>query len=282
MTVREVLDAAARLAKEKGAEATPWEARILMAHALGASSPLALDLRQDLPDDGRGCFEELWQRRLTGAPVQHLIGEWDFYGRTFTVDGRGLVPRPETELLVAAAVREAPQARRILDAGTGSGILAATLLLERPQARALALDASLEALALARENRARHGLAGRMLLAGSDWLTAFAPRQGFDLAVSNPPYLALSQRESLSLTVRDHDPAGALFAGEDGLSAIRRLLETLPEHLTPGAPFLFELGYGQAQDVEREIQSRPAWVFVSIEPDLAGIPRVAIARKKQS
>ena len=279
MTVRELLDAAARLAKERGAEATPWEARILMAHALGARGPLALDLRHDLPDDQRRVFEELWQRRLTGAPVQHLIGEWDFYGRTFTVDGRGLVPRPETELLVAAALREAPQARWILDAGTGSGILAATLLLERPQARVLALDASLEALALARENRARHGLAGRMLLAGSDWLSALAP-QAFDLAVSNPPYLALSQREGLSPTVRDHDPSGALFAGEDGLSAIRLLLETLPEHLTPGAPFLFELGYGQARDVLREIRTRPAWAFVSIEPDLAGIPRVAIARKQ--
>jgi release factor glutamine methyltransferase len=281
MTVRELLDAAARLAREKGAEATAWDARILMAHALGESSPLALALQRDLPDTARGRFEELWQRRLTGAPVQHLIGEWDFYGRTFTVDGRGLVPRPETELLVAAALREAPQARWILDAGTGSGILAATLLLERPQARVFALDASLEALALARENRARHGLSGRMLLAGSDWLSALAP-QAFDLAVSNPPYLALSQREGLSPTVRDHDPSRALFAGQDGLSAIRLLLETLPGHLTPGAPFLFELGFGQAQDVEREIRSRPAWAFVSIEPDLAGIPRVAVARKKKS
>jgi release factor glutamine methyltransferase len=279
LTVREILDAAARLARDQGADASPWDAHILLAHAAGGVGPLALEPRGDLPEEVRRRFEELWERRLTGVPVQHLVGEWDFYGRTFAVDGRGLVPRPETEILVGAALREAPEARRILDAGTGSGILAVTFLLERPRAMALALDCSLEALALARENRARHGLESRMLLAGADWLAGIAPGS-FDLAIANPPYLPFSDRPTLPVTVRDHDPSGALFAGEDGLSAIRHLLGALPEHLAPGAPFLFEFGYGQARDVEREIRARPAWAFGAIEPDLAGIPRVAIARKR--
>ena len=281
MTARELLESAASLARDAGSDATAWDARILLAHAIGGASPLALDPQRDVDGALLARFEGLWEKRLTGVPVQHLVGEWDFYGRAFAVDGRGLVPRPETELLVEAALREAPKARWILDAGTGSGILAATFLLERPEARGVALDSSLEALALARENQRRHGLAGRMHLLASDWLLAAAP-SGFDCAVSNPPYLAFSERPRLPATVRDHDPSQALFAGEDGLSAVRRLLDALPQHLAPGAPFLFEFGFGQARDIEREIHKRPAWAFVGIEPDLSGIPRVAIARRQGS
>jgi release factor glutamine methyltransferase len=211
-------------------------------------------------------------------PVQHLLGEWDFYGRAFTVDRRALVPRPETEVLVAAALREAPAARRVLDLGTGSGVLAITYLLERPESRAIALDASLEALTLARANAARHGVLERLGLAASDWLAALGSRP-FDLALSNPPYLAFSEGASLPRTVREHDPARALFAGEDALAAIRHLLNELPRLLEPGALFLFEIGYGQSEAVEEEVRARHRWRFQRIEPDLDGIPRVAIARR---
>ena len=278
MIVREILEAADRLERDRGADATPWDARILLAHALGVRGPLALDPAAEVTPVEQARFEALWVRRLTGEPVQHVLGEWDFHGRTFSVDARALVPRPETEILVEAALREAPDARRILDAGTGSGVVAVTLLLELPSARALACDSSFDALALALENARRHGVAGRLDLAGSDWLRALSPG-GFDLAVSNPPYLALPDRPGLLPTVQ-HDPPAALFAGEDGLEAIRQLLDALPGHLLPGAPFLFELGYGQALDVEREIRARPEWAFSRIEPDLSGIPRVAIARKR--
>ena len=281
MTVKDLLEAANRTARENSPEATPWDARVLLAHAMGAAGPLALDLGVETAPAARSLFEALWSRRLSGVPVQHLVGEWDFYGRPFTVDGRALVPRPETELLVTAALEEAPHARRILDAGTGSGVLVVTLLLERPSARAVACDSSVDALGLARENARRHGVAGRLVIVGSDWLSALSAPGKFDLAVSNPPYLALSDLPGLSPTVH-HDPPGALFAGEDGLEAIRRLLDALPGHLLPGAPFLFELGHGQALEVEREIRGRPEWSFSRIQPDLAGIPRVAIARTKPS
>ena len=277
--VRELLAAAHLLARDKGAEATPWDARLLLAHATGKRGPLALDPAEEPTPEACFRFGLLWDCRLSGEPVQHLIGEWDFHGRSFAVDARALVPRPETEILVETALREAPGARHILDAGTGGGVLAASLLCERPEARAVALDSSVSALALARQNRQRHALEGRMFLLASDWLSALA-QTCFDCAVSNPPYLTLSSRETLPRTVRDHDPSGALYAGQDGLAAIRQLLDALPPHLTPGAPFLFEIGQGQAEAVEREIRARPAWAFASIAPDLSGIPRVAVARRR--
>jgi len=276
--VKDALDRAIAEAQQSGGDTTAWDARLLLAHALGRRNPLALDVREALDPAAEGCFRELWDRRLAGVPVQHLVGEWDFFGRAFRVDERGLVPRPETETLVAVALREAPDARYILDAGTGSGILALTLLLERPAATAVALDASLAALALARSNAGRHGLAARIELLASDWLSPLKTVR-FDLAVSNPPYLSLADEKELSATVREHDPHLALFAGADGLAAIRRLLDEIPAFLAPGAPFLFEIGFGQAAAVESEIRRRAAWSFQRIEPDLSGVPRVAVLRR---
>ncbi|HSS45512.1 MAG TPA: peptide chain release factor N(5)-glutamine methyltransferase [Thermoanaerobaculia bacterium] len=278
MTVKEVLEAAIDLASRSAAEATAWDARLLLTHAVGGRNPLHLDFGRQVEPEAGARFHALWRQRLTGVPVQHLLGEWDFYGRTFFVDRRTLAPRPETEALLTAALREAPSARRVLDAGTGSGVLAISFLLERPDSRAIGLDASPEALALARKNALRHGLGGRLALLAADWAGCLG-RVQFDLAISNPPYLSLSEAFSLPATVREHDPARALFAGEDALSQIRRLLDELPRVLTPGAPFLFEIGFGQEEAVETEIRSRPVWRFERIEPDLAGIPRVAIARR---
>jgi release factor glutamine methyltransferase len=274
--VKDVLDAAVRLVRRDIGEVTPWDAKLLLSHSVGHGRPLALDPREDLPPGAASRFEALWEKRLAGAPVQHLVGEWDFFGRPFSVDARALVPRSETEILIETALAEAPEARRVLDLGTGSGILAVTWLIERPESRAVALDISPDALALACANAARHEVLDRIGLAVADWTSAFSRRTRFDLAISNPPYLALSEASALSATVRDHDPASALFAGEDGLDAIRRLLDEVPAFLAPGAPFLFEIGAGQASAVEREIVPRARWRLVRIVPDLAGIPRVAV------
>jgi len=279
MTVADRLSDAESRARRAGSDATVWDARLLLAHAVGHDKPLALDPRGDVPAGAASRFEDLWERRIAGVPVQHLVGEWDFFGRPFSVDSRALVPRPETELVVETALAEAPEARCILDLGTGSGILAVTWLLERPESRAVAVDASSDALALARRNAARHGVLGRLSFAAADWTSALASGAAFDLAISNPPYLATGEAENLSPTVRDHDPARALFSGADGLEAIRRLLDDVPAHLAPGAPFLFEIGSGQAEAVEREVSARSAWRLERIVPDLAGIPRVAVLRR---
>jgi len=278
MTAKELLDSAISLAQKTGSDASLWDARLLLVHALGHSNPLAINPRAEVETAVASRFGELWARRLVGMPVQHLLGEWDFYGRPFLVDSRALIPRPETETLVEAARREAPGARRILELGTGSGIVAVTLALELPAAQMVASDVSLPALALARENAARHGVLPRVSLMAGDWLSPFAGVP-FDLIVCNPPYLALSEVGTLSPTVRDHDPDRALYAGEDGLSAIRQLLDTVGPHLAPGAPFLFELGFGQARAVEVEILCRREWRFGGLRPDLSGIPRVAIAKR---
>ncbi len=276
MIVKDVLDAAVRLVRRDIGEVTTWDAKLLLAHSVGHGRPLHLDPREELPAEAASRFEALWEKRLAGTRVQHLVGEWDFFGRPFSVDARALVPRPETELLVEAALAEAPEAERVVDLGTGSGILAVIWLLERPGSRAVAVDSSFEALALARANGSRQSVLGRLGLVASDWTSALSCHETFDLAMSNPPYLALSESAGLPATVRDHDPASALFAGKDGLDAIRRLLEEVPALLAPGAPFLFEIGAGQASAVEREIALRAPWRLVRIVPDLAGIPRVAV------
>lgn len=279
MTVRDELARAESRARAAASEATPWDARILLAHAVGHGKPLALDPADPVPAPAASLFDGLWQKRISGVPVQHLVGEWDFYGRPFFVDSRALVPRPETELLVETALAEASGARRVLDLGVGGGVLAVTWLLERPASHAVAVDVSSEALALARANAARHGVLDRLTLVASDWTSALSRETPFDLAMSNPPYLPLRDAADLPATVRDHDPAAALFAGDDGLGAIRRLLADLPAHLAPGAPFLFEIGAGQLPAVVNEVAARSGWRLERFLPDLAGIPRVAVLRR---
>ena len=278
-SVQEELARAESRARAAASEATPWDARILLAHAVGHGKPLALDPADPVPEPAASVFDGLWRRRISGVPVQHLVGEWDFYGRPFFVDSRALVPRPETELLIETALAEAPGAGRVLDLGVGGGVLAVTWLLERPGTHAVAVDASPDALALARANAARHGVLDRLALVASDWTSALSRESPFDLAMSNPPYLSIGDAPDLSVTVRDHDPASALFAGEDGLGAIRRLLADLAAHLAPGAPFLFEIGAGQAPAVADEVAARSGWSLERIVPDLAGIPRVAVLRR---
>jgi len=279
LTIKDRLDRASEEIRRTGSEATLWDARLLLAHVLGHTNPLGLDPRLPVPESPSERFELLWARRLAGTPVQHLVGEWDFFGRPFRVDMRGLIPRPETEVLILQAIGAGAGARSILDLGTGSGIIAVTLLRELPEARAVALDASIEALALARENGIRHGVLPRLQLAGSDWLSAVAGGATFDLAVSNPPYLARTEAGKLPKSVSEHDPALALYGGDDGLDAIRFLLDDVAPHLAAGSPFLFEIGFGQAAEVTREAATRPAWRLEGISKDLAGIPRVVRLRR---
>ena len=260
------------------AENAPYEAEELLARATARPRAWFLGRRAESADaSSRAAFETLVARRAAGEPLQYLLGEWEFLGRTFYVDSRALIPRLETEGVVEAARAAAPGARALADLGTGSGILAVTLALERPEAHVLAIDRSPAALALAAANARRHGVSERVTTVASDWLSAFAPRPLFDLAVANPPYVAVADAPHLAKTVSDFEPPLALYGGNDGLEPMRALLAGLAVFLRPGAPFVFELGYGQARDVSALVEASGTFRLVDIRLDVAGIPRTATA-----
>jgi len=209
--------------------------------------------------------------RLQGKPTQYITHRQEFYGREFRVTPDVLIPRPETEHVVETALRLAPQARRILDVGTGSGAIAVTLQIETGAA-VWATDLSPAALAVAVFNAERLG--ARVSVAACDLMTAVASGS-MDLIVSNPPYVPAAQREGLQKEIRDWEPHLALFAGESGFDIYDRIREDAPRVLRPGGWLILELGFGCLEHVRGLLSS---WPEVRVEPDLSGIPRVIAAR----
>jgi len=289
-TVRELLrEAKARLS------AAPFhpplrEAHLLLGHVLGLPEARLLardDLPVSVPDEA--AFRALVERRLTGEPVAYLLGEREFYGRVFRVDRRVLVPRPETEHLVAAALAlELPAAARVLDVGVGSGAIAVTLALERPEWSVIGSDRSVGALAVARDNARR--LEARLALVGAD-LTCGVDLTAVDALVSNPPYIARGEAAELSLEVTGFEPHEALFAlpagatgagaegaTDDGTDLIVRLLGQA-EALRPGTPVALEIGHAQLAAV-RALAAAGPWRFARSVTDLAGFDRVVVLERR--
>jgi release factor glutamine methyltransferase len=250
-----------------------------MARTLGCNEARVLAYPEEELDAATvGRFQELLERRLGGEPIAYIFGEREFYGRVFTVDPRVLIPRPETEHLVELALELGlPERPRILDLGTGSGCLAVTLACELPGARLTATDVSPAALAVAHLNARRHGVEDRVRLAAAD--LAFPMRLGgFDLVVSNPPYVGLDEAPYLSTDVRDHEPATALFAPRTRLSIIERLVTELGG-LASGSLVAFEIGAGREKAVSDLLADSPL-ELIAIRPDLAGIPRVVVTKRR--
>ena len=204
-------------------------------------------------------------RRYAGEPIQYIRGRSEFYGRDFYVDDRVLIPRPETELLVEATLDRAPRGSRVVDVGTGSGCIALTLALERPDLRVLGVDKSIAALAVAKRNRDR--LETRARLAASDLLESI---RAADVIVSNPPYIAEADVETLATEVREHEPRIALTPGPRGTEAIERILDAAGNALV-----LMEVGFGQEQSV-RDVAAAHGFTVDDFLNDLAGIPRVVV------
>lgn len=237
-------------------------------------------------------FEALSARRRAGEPLAYLLGEREFRGRRFMVSPAVLVPRPETERLVEAALERLPPVAasgsgspshdaarrpRVLDLGTGSGAIAVTLALERPDLEVIATDASAEALALARANAVALGAAGNVRFAAGDWWAALpdgAPR--FELIVSNPPYVADGDPHLLDPALR-HEPRAALAAGARGLDAIDAIVAAAPRHLAPGGWLLIEHGHDQGAAV-RERLARAGLREVATLRDLQGLERIGSGR----
>jgi release factor glutamine methyltransferase len=279
MTVLEVLRAATGYLKEHGVEHPRLNAEHLLAHVLGKKRlDLYLEFDRSLSDAEREPFRRLIRDRGTRKPLQHLLGTAEFFGRSFLSDGRALVPRPETEQLVELVVRQlasGPEDIRILDVGTGSGVIAITLTLEFPRAVVWATDVSPEALSLARENGIRHSVEVNFLQAN-----LFPPvTNRFDWIVANLPYVVSEELAGLQREVQ-HDPPAALDGGWDGLCHIRRLIESAPEHLTPSGCLALELGQGQAKIVSSELIAL-GYEKVCTSKDYQGIERFTIASTPQ-
>jgi release factor glutamine methyltransferase len=260
---------------QKGIDAPRLTAELLLAHTLGCDRVrLYLDFDKPLGDPELGVFRELVRRRAEREPTAYLVGRRDFCGHTFQVDRRVLVPRPETELVVEAALAALPEAGRALDLCTGAGVIAISLALARPGAQVTATDVSEDALAVARENASRLSAAGVAFLAG-DLYAPLSPEVQFDVIVSNPPYVPRGELDTLSPEVR-REPRLALDGGEDGLAISRRIAAEAPLHLRPGGALVLEMH-------ESHLHELPAIClqsgFQRAEPhrDLAGLPRFVVA-----
>ena len=218
-------------------------------------------------------------RRARHEPVAYIVGRQEFWGLSFDVTPAVLIPRPETELIVeaASAVLHDVASPRVADVGTGSGCLAITIALESPTAQVLAIEVSEAALAVARDNARALG-ASRV----DFWRGAFLPGliPPLDLVVANPPYVAERDRAALPAEVRDFEPPQALFGGPDGLLVIRALVPAAAAALAPGGWLVMEIGAGQSDDVARLVEETGALRLHHIRPDLQGIPRVVVARRK--
>lgn len=233
--------------------------------------------RDDAPDGFVERFRALIARRATREPVQYVTGEREFYWRNFAVTSAVLIPRPETEMVVEAALIASGAYRfpRIIDVGTGSGCIAITLAAELHAAHVIATDISADALVVAAANAARHGVADRVTFIRGAF---FADQtEAADIIVSNPPYVLERDRSSMAPEVAGHEPQEALFSGADGLDCIRALVALAPERLNTGGTLIFEFGFGQAPKIKQLIACQPQLRLLELRADLQGIPRIAIA-----
>ncbi len=274
MILRAALAMGTARLRQAGIEGAARDAQLLLAHALGLDvMKLVLEGEAEVPARKITEFEVLLDRRCAREPVSKITGLRNFWGRDFEVTRDVLDPRPETETLVALALAgEAPA--RLLDLGTGSGILAVTLLAHWRTALGVAVDVSDPALVVARRNAIRHSVDMRLTLDRSDWYETVGGR--FDLIVSNPPYIAGAEMATLSPEVLGHDPELALTPGSDGVAPYRVIASGTQDHLAPGGRLLVEIGPRQGAEVA-EIFKDAGLEHVTLHPDLDGRHRVVSA-----
>ena len=280
MTLRQALIASSEIlsANPNLRDTAARDAELLLLNQLGIERvQLFTNPDKELTKEEESSFWQNVRRRAASEPIQYIIGRQEFYGLNFLVTPAVLIPRPETEHLVEAILQVLPHEEilNILDVGTGSGILAITLALHLPHAEITAIDISAAAIRVARQNAEAHHVADRIHFVESD-LLAGLPDFSFDAIVSNPPYVAESDRDTLHPQVRNYEPATALFAGETGLDIYRRLIPQADIALKPNGLLALEIGYGQQPALASLLET---WHNVSFVNDLQHIPRVALARR---
>ncbi len=275
-TLLEVLQSTTAYFTEHKIDNPRLNAEHLLAHVLGCTRmELYLEFERPLDDAELAPLRNLVKCRGQGEPLQHLLGTAEFCGLTFRCDKRAMVPRPETEELVDLLKSKVQSPKsRILDVGTGSGVIALSLAKEFPTAEVYAVDISEDALALARENAARLGLSARVRFQKSDLFENLPER--FDVIVANLPYISMQDRHLLSREVL-HDPEVALFAGPAGDELVRRLTEQAPSHLEPGGLLALEIGAGQAEGLS-ELFRQKNYHDIESKRDYSGITRFLLAR----
>lgn len=276
MTVLEVLQSTTAYFTKRAIESPRLNAEHLVAHSLGKKRiELYLDFERALAEPELAPLRELVRRRAQGEPLQHLLGTVEFGDHTFVSDGRALVPRPETEQLVEyIADLDLPADARILDVGTGSGVIVLSLAARFPAADMHAVDISEEALALARENAARSGLAERIHFSRGHLLEEVAGP--FDLIVANLPYVPAHEAAQLAPEVQ-HDPAVALYGGAVGDELIRKLITAAPAHLAAGGTLALEIGHDQANGLSAFLAGQNYHDIIA-KKDYAGSARFLFAQ----
>ena len=278
MTVLEVLQSTTGYFQKRNIDSPRLNAEHLLAHVLGRKRiDLYLDFERRLPESELAPLRELVKRRGSGEPLQHLLGTVDFCGRSFRCDKRALVPRPETEQLVELLISHFKSeivSPRVIDVGTGSGVIALTLAAEFLEAEIVGIDISDDALMLARENAERLGMAHRVRFLRSNLLESMQP--SFDLIVANLPYVSTEDRQNLSREVL-RDPEVALFAGARGDELMRQLIAQAPPWLRPGGMLAMEIGIGQSEALVAALTEKN-YRDISTEKDYSGVIRFLFAR----
>jgi len=260
--------------REAGLATPDLDARILIMAATGLTQTDMITRGRDYPiADGLALISEYAERRLSGEPIDHILGYREFFGRRFSVSKDVLSPRPETEMLVEAALeilKDKPSAH-ILDLGTGSGAIVISILAEALDVHGVAIDVSELALAIARENAKKHDVEKRVTFLQGSW---FEPVEGqFDIILSNPPYITDAAMEALSAEVSGFDPDLALRGGDDGLLVYKAIIADAVNYLKPDGVILFEIGYDQGEAV-RKLLEQSDFNVISVSKDLSGHDRM--------
>jgi release factor glutamine methyltransferase len=282
VNLNEIIAEAGKRLKDVGIDAGAAEAEIILCE-LFDSDRLFLYLHGPslIDDELLKKFNAIIERRLTRYPLQYILGSSWFFGRKFMVNESVMVPCPETELLLVSIVRTARQCEsdpvRVLDIGTGSGVVAVSAKLENPDLDVVALDLSEEALKVAKTNADRFEVLDEIRFIRSDLFSALKADQKFDIIASNPPYIADGDKETLPPEVKA-DPEQALFAGKKGLDFIERLIAEAPDYLGRPGYLIFEIGYDQSREIFEMIENDSRYSDCSILKDLGDIDRLAICK----
>ncbi|MBI4297837.1 MAG: peptide chain release factor N(5)-glutamine methyltransferase [Chloroflexi bacterium] len=285
MTLGEALEGATRALTSQGIEQPHLEAQLLLAHALGvARVELYLQLHKGLATEVEQAFLHLLERRLKGEPSAYILGWREFYGLEFSVDPRVLIPRPETETLVEAALAWLKGNRLddgpVADVGTGCGAVAIALARAMPRLQVYAIDVSPGALEMADLNSRHHGVEEQVRLLQGDMLGPLP--YPVPLIVANLPYVSDAEYPALPREVRDFEPAAALRGGPDGLDPLRRLLAQATGRLSPGGALMAEIGHGQGKRAVSLARKAFPPAEISVLPDLAGMGRVLQVKTSRS